>query len=249
MNDGPMSRLVRRVAESRISTAREMWRRRAGQSRAVRLGKVALYETLDCLAFDLFVSRFGEGGYQYLDNGWQQLVLRSRNRDHVLKIAMRTIGWNEADARQTAVTFQALSDTCKRYLGRHWTDTTFRSVRLPFFRSRYAVAATQRFLHPVKFFASVEDLLSHRRDAEYRDELRSLFGRIDALRSETALCPDLLPSRNLVLIEDETGTASVRILDTLPRTTAALPGLAEPDSRTTAKLAAVVDSCKVLLDG
>jgi hypothetical protein len=246
--DDSLSKLVPRIAESRISTAREMWRRRADQPWLVRLAKVALYKTLDRLAFDLFVSHFSEGGYHYLGNGWQQLVLRSRNGDHVLKIAIRTICRSEAEARQTAVTYQALSDTCQRYLGRHWTDSTFRAVRLPFFE-RYAVAATQPLLHPVKSFASVEDLLAHRHDAAYREELRSLFQRIDALRSETALCPDLLPAWNVVLIEEPTGATSVRIVDTLPKTPTQLPGLPGPDSRTSAKLAAVVDSCKALLDG
>lgn len=223
-----IDRALRYSVLNKPFTLAELIEARSNQGVLARLGKSACYKTIGT-AINYAVLGNYPTNPDFLSNGTEQLVFKSKNGQNVEKILINTIGSSQKRAEGKAYIYQTLSDVVHKHLGEFWLDTRFEPVRLPKALGRHAVMAVQPLIEPIEVFPGPAEVLDYSSDEAYVDQFKELLDRLAQLYKKTGMLPDLLGSGNIALIPP---SEQIKIIDTIPETPPKLDMKSEYQSMT-----------------
>lgn len=187
----------------------EMMAQRDHQPYIERLAKIAFVKT----ACHFIPDEISIGGKPYAlwRSGGEQLVYATKDR--VAKVIFGSATFDGPTAEDSAAHYQSQYEIAKAHLLNRLADTEFDSRKI---RSGiFAAVALQPRLQPEHVFHNVEDMVFHRSDDAYMEELQSLCDGLINLYDDSKLQMDLHGPDNIFLLPTH-GQPNLVIVDTIP---------------------------------
>ncbi len=205
--------MVRGVAYAAVEagnfSAAEMMEHRNFQPLVMRLAKMGIGKTFQHLVPGQI--EIGGKPYKKLAAGGEQIVYSDGAQ--VVKFIHRSLTFDKETAEETTDSYDSGQQTVAFHMGEHQTPTEFDLRKLK--AGLFATIAVQPYVHPIRRFEGVSELVEHAGDPLYMGALESFYASLMDLYANAGMQMDLNGPGNIVMVDKES-TPLLTMVDTLP---------------------------------